>query len=87
MKTIDLTDRLIHCFKEDNVESQPLYIDTPDECIKCSWCPSWNGSQEVKRVNQHCKRDKSHQKARMKLMGHSDDSLHGMQDIRDFFKS
>ena len=43
--------------------------------------------QEVKRVNQHCKRDKSHQKARMKLMGHSDDSLHGMQDIRDFFKS
>ena len=87
MKIIDLTDQIIlkKYSNEDSNESQPLYIDEPDECIKCFWCPSWSGSQEVKWVNQHCKRDKSHQKACMKLMGHSDDSLHGMQDIKDFF--
>ena len=86
MKTVDLSDRLKKCVQED-IESQPLYIDVADECIKCNWCPSWGGSQEVKRINQHCKRDKSHSKARMKLMGKDEDSTsHGTQDIRKFFK-
>ena len=46
-----LDERLKKCFNEDNVECQPLYIDNVDECIKCTWCPAWPGSQEVKWVN------------------------------------
>ena len=56
------------CHKED-VDPQPLYIDSIDECIKCKWCPNWAGSQQVKGVNQHCKRDKCHLKARSREKG------------------
>ena len=87
MESVDLDGRLKKCVQEENVETQPLYIDIADECIKCNWCPSWSGSQEVKRVNQHCKRDKCHTKARMKLMGVEDNILHGMQDNRQFFQA
>ena len=87
MTAVHLDERLKKCFQEE-VEDQPLYIDIPDECIKCTWCPSWSGSQEVKRVNQHCKRDKCHAKAGMKLMGGGQDNdLHGMQDIRQFLQT
>ena len=51
MQSVDLDGRLKKCVQEENVETQPLYIDIADECIKCNWCPSWSGSQEVKRVN------------------------------------
>ena len=80
----DLNKRLKKCYKEIDIEIQPLYIDREEECY---WCPAWNGSQLVKRVNQHCKRDKSHMKAHMKAMGHSisDTELQGVQDIRTFF--
>ena len=42
----------------------------------------------MKRVNQHCKRDKCHTKAHMKLMGGSQDNdLHGMQGITKFLQT
>ena len=70
------------CHKED-VEPQPLHIDSIDECIKCKWCPNWAGSQ-VKRVNQHCKRDKCHLKARSREKEETQTEL-GVQYIRSFF--
>ena len=69
------------CSKED-VDPQPLYIDSID---KCKWCPNWAGSQQVKRVNQHCKRDKCHFKAHSREKGEMQTELEGVQDIRSFF--
>ena len=64
----DLDSRLAKCHQEDQIDEQPLYVDDADDAIKCAWCPGWSGSQ-VKRVNQHCKRDKSHLKAHMIVLG------------------
>lgn len=80
----DLDSILKKCIKEEDVDQQPLYVDDIDECIKCKWCPTWSGSQLVKRVNQHCKRDRSHSKARSRENGQSQSELQGVQDIRSF---
>ena len=50
----DFDKAIEKCHKEET-EEQPLYVDAGEECIKCKWCPEWKGSQQVKRVNQHCK--------------------------------
>ena len=85
MMPIDLHAHLKKCCIEESIETQPLYIDGVDECIKCTWCHVWSGSQKVKRINQHYKRDKCHAKAHMRAKGYSESDSHGMRDIRDFF--
>ena len=56
----DLDDRLAKCYKEPDLNEQSLFVDDTEDSIKCAWCSRWSGSQQVKRVNQHCKRDKCH---------------------------
>ena len=81
--TVDL-DKAIQKCHEEGPEEQPLYIDAIEECIKCKWYPGWQGSPQVKRVNQHCKRDKSHITARRKQSGEIQ-PLKGVKDIRTYF--
>ena len=84
----ELDDRLAKCYKEPDLDEQPLFVDDTEDSIKCAWCSGWSGSQQVKRVNQHCKRDKCHLKARMKALGHPNpEPLEGVQDIRTYFST
>lgn len=72
----------------DEPLEQPLYIDEPDEAIKCSWCPNWKGSQQTKVIDQHVKISASHLKARQKHLCLPDvaTTTSGRQlDIRSFF--
>lgn len=82
------------CKKEDFSScseplEQPLYIDEPDEAIKCSWCPDWHGSQKTKVINQHVTKSVSHSKARKRHLCLSDEESDGESgrqlDIRTFF--
>ena len=59
---INLTEILANCHKEEDVEdaNQPLYVDLPSECIRCSWCPGFKGLIEAQVINQHTKKAKSH---------------------------
>ena len=63
-KSVDL---VVKCNREDEVEKQPLYIDEELECIICTWCLNWKGSQETKVINQHTKSAKSHDPERQRL--------------------
>ena len=66
-KSVNLSAVLVKCNREDGVEKQPLYIDEGLECIRCTWCPNWKGSQETKVINQHTKSSKSHDLERRRV--------------------
>jgi len=53
--------------KEEGIleEQQPLYIDQDDGKIKCYWCKdSFQGSVQLKHINQHVRKSSTHQKRR-----------------------
>ena len=50
LKTVDLGVVLAKARKEENVPDQPLYVDEAEETIKCRWCTSFKGSQELKHT-------------------------------------
>ena len=69
-------------------EDQPLYIDDSEKTIKCHWCTTFKGSQEVKHVNQHTLKSSSHCNARKRFFGISEENRsrgENQLDIRDFF--
>ena len=68
----------------NEVQPQPLYIDEPDEAIKCTWCPDWHGSQKTKVVNQHVMKSASHLKARQKYLNLPETTPGRQLDIRTF---
>ena len=53
----ELEKIMAKCNKENDIEEddQPLFIDREMEAVMCRWCPTWNGSQKVKVINQHTK--------------------------------
>ena len=83
----ELQKVIAKCNKENDIEedNQPLFIDWAMEAVMCKWCPTWNGSQKVKVINQHTKASKSHQVARQKALGVEPSSTRGVQDIRKYF--
>ena len=83
LKTVDLGVVLAKARKEENVPDQPLYVDEAEETIKCRWCTSFKGSQELKHINQHTKKAVSHQLALRKTTGVADQG--DQPDIRTFF--
>ena len=90
LKPVDLSGVLVKCKREDDVEEQPLHVDEGLECIKCTWCPDWKGSQETKVINQHTKTAKSHERERRRLRGEDvrqglEKAAQGVHDIRQFF--
>lgn len=82
----ELEKILAKCNKENDIEEddQPLFIDVGMEAVMCKWCPTWNGSQKIKVINQHTKTSKSHQGARQKVIG-IESTTRGAQDIRKYF--
>ena len=89
-KTVKLDTILDKCDKEDFSDSseleQPLFIAEESQKIKCSWCPTWVGSDSVKVANQHTRKAISHRTARIKELNLPQPQLRGVQtDIRSFF--
>lgn len=72
----------------DNDVIQPLYIDDGEEAIKCTWCPDWKGSIQLKVINQHVKTSASHRNPRIRhLKLDTEPNVRGQQlDIHTFFK-
>ena len=90
MKEPKLDVVLGKCTKEGISDSdviQPLYIDDGEETVKCTWCPDWKGSIQVKVINQHVKTSASHRNARIRhLKLDAETNSQGRQlDIRVFF--
>lgn len=93
MKKPKLDEVLAKCDSEDTSTAvvpasvtQPLYIDEGEETIKCKWCCNWNGSQEVKVINQHVRKSKSHCSARVLELNLPQPKTTGAQmNITDFF--
>ena len=83
-KSVNLSAVLGKCNREDEVEKQLPYIDKGLECIKCTWCPNWKGSQETKVINQHTKSAKSHDLERRRCETRHRKAAQGVHDIRQF---
>lgn len=90
MDSIDLGKILKKCKREDDVEEddQPLHIDDAMESIACSWCPGFKGSIEVRVINQHTSRAKSHKSERKrKFSSEFTSPMKGVKDIRTYMNN
>jgi len=62
-------------------EEQPLYVDEDDLKIKCTWCGiRFNGSQQLKHVNQHVRKSSYHAKERIRHLRKGG----AQRDVREF---